>query len=182
MSLMRPVFLLLLFALLPARQPVTAQSSRPVGDAAPTQVLVLATPHLSQIEDGFAPALLDSLITVLEAYRPDVIGIEALSGPQIAEMKRRGGVYERVYEQFAGEQLRYGQTLQASLGLSWQEANAGADSVLSRIRDGQQVAEQQVADEARFQAVAVLLASYRLHTAAFCSGRTSLRAAGRRSR
>lgn len=90
-----------------------------------------------------------------------MIGIEALSGSQIAEMERRGGVHERVYNQFAAKQLRYGKALQESLGLSWQEANARADSLLSRLRE-----RQPVANEIRLEAAASLLASYRLHTAA----------------
>lgn len=121
----------------------------------------MATPHLSQIGEEFSPSLLDSLTTALETYRPDVVGIEALSGSQIAEMERRGGVYEQVSEQFAATALQYGQALQQSLDLSWREANARSDSLLSRFRS-----IQQVASETRLEAVASLLASYRLHTAA----------------
>lgn len=157
---MRSILLSLLTLVFVVTQPTAAQPSKSV-EGASTQVLVLATPHLSQIEEEFSPALLDSLIAVSRSYRPDVIGIEALSGSQIAEMKRRGGVYGQVSKQFAATGLRYGHALQQSLDLSWREANAKSDSLLSRLRGS-----QQIAGETRLEAVASLLASYRLHTAA----------------
>lgn len=158
---MRSALLFFLAFAFAVARPAAAQQSSESADEASTQIFVLATPHLSQIEDEFSPSLLDSLTAALREYRPDVIGIEALSGPQIAEMERRGGVYEQVYKQFAAKQLRYGKALQQSIDLSWREANARSDSLLSRLRGG-----KQAADEARLEAAASLLASYRLHTAA----------------
>ncbi|WP_457311270.1 DUF5694 domain-containing protein [Sphingomonas sp. UYAg733] len=47
-----------------------------------SQLLVLGSPHLSQLPAAFAPAALDSLIDRLRAWKPQAIAIEALSGPQ----------------------------------------------------------------------------------------------------
>ena len=47
---------------------------------APTQILVLASPHLSNMGDGVASADLEPLRDKLAAFRPDVITIESLTG------------------------------------------------------------------------------------------------------
>jgi hypothetical protein len=49
-----------------------------------TQVFVLGTAHLNTLGDRFNPGALDGLIAILESYRPQAIGVESLSGPQIA--------------------------------------------------------------------------------------------------
>jgi hypothetical protein len=49
-----------------------------------TQVFVLGTAHLNTLGDRFNPGALDGLIAILEKYRPQAIGIESLSGSQIA--------------------------------------------------------------------------------------------------
>ena len=159
---MRNFFSLLLTLTLIAagQQPAAAQSAQSPEEAS-TEILVLATPHLSQIEENFSPSLLDSLIIVLREYRPDVIGVEALSGSQIAEMQRRSGVYNRIAKQFAATEIRYGQMLQSELELSWREASARSDSLLSHLQG-----QEQISSATRLEAAAALVASYRLHTAA----------------
>ena len=49
-----------------------------------TQVLVLGTAHLNTLGDRFNAGALDGLMGILEKYRPQAIGVESLSGPQIA--------------------------------------------------------------------------------------------------
>jgi hypothetical protein len=46
------------------------------------QVLVLGTVHLSELPPGFNPASLNSVLDRLEAFKPDIITVEALPGEE----------------------------------------------------------------------------------------------------
>lgn len=144
---------------------VVAQSSEESSDRGDnikkTKVLVLATHHISQYDDDFSPTLLDSLINILEDYSPTIIGVEELSGAQIAEMERRGGPYKSWLNTFNSEELRYGSKTQEALGISWRQANIVADSLLDEVQSAQEIAHS-----TRLDLINHLLASYRLHTAA----------------
>jgi hypothetical protein len=48
----------------------------------PAQVLVLGSPHLSQLPNKLDPKLLEPLLDRLAAFRPDVITVEGLSGEE----------------------------------------------------------------------------------------------------
>jgi len=52
------------------------------------EVLVLGTAHLSQLPKGFKPGNLQPLMDRLAAWRPQMIAIEALSGPQCDHVRR----------------------------------------------------------------------------------------------
>lgn len=54
----------------------------------PNEVLVLASPHLSQLPPAFDPAHLSLLNERLAAWRPQAIAIEALSGMQCEGLRR----------------------------------------------------------------------------------------------
>ncbi|SMO84338.1 DUF5694 domain-containing protein [Fodinibius sediminis] len=144
-----------------AQDPGVSEDPRQLGKKSNTEVLVLATPHLRQIEYSLSPNMLDSLINVLENYAPDIIGIEALPGTQISEMRRRGGVYQSVVNRFADKQLNHGNKAREMLNLSWNKADDKANALLKYTR-----LSQTVADSTRLNLVNHLLASYRLHTAA----------------
>jgi hypothetical protein len=60
-----------------------------------SQVLVLGSVHLSQLPEGatFAQASLQPLLDKLEAWRPDVVAIEALPGETCDLMRRQPAVY-----------------------------------------------------------------------------------------
>lgn len=139
-----------------------AQSSEKLSntgdDINKTKVLVLATHHISHYEDDFSPTLVDSLINVLEDYSPTIIGVEELSGAQIAEMERRGGNYTSWFDR---EVLEYGHKAQEYLDISWRKANMAADSLL-----GEAQSEKEITNSTRLELINHLLASYRLHTAA----------------
>lgn len=64
---------------------------------APTRVLVLGTVHLDQGDaaKAFDPASLATLLQRLEAYRPDVITIEAMPGETCDLMRRHPAVYDQ---------------------------------------------------------------------------------------
>ncbi|WP_445666132.1 hypothetical protein [Fodinibius sp. AD559] len=135
-------------------------SSATRDDINKTKVLVLATHHISHYEDDFYPTLVDSLINILENYSPTIIGVEELSGAQIAEMERRGGPYESWLISFAKEQLKYGSAAQKALDISWQDADMKADSLLGNVQSA-----KEIANSTRLELINHLLASYRLHTA-----------------
>lgn len=59
----------------------------------PNEVLVLGTPHLSGLSANFDPKFLAPLIARLEAWKPQIITIEALSGAQCDLMRRYGVRY-----------------------------------------------------------------------------------------
>lgn len=162
---MRLLLILLSIFSLAITNSVVAQSSEKSSstgdDIKKTKVLVLATHHISQHEDIFSPTLVDSLINVLEDYSPTTIGVEELSGAQIAEMERRGGPYDSWLITFASEQLKYGHRAQEALDISWRKANVRADSLLGITQS-----EKKITNSARLELINHLLASYRLHTAA----------------
>ncbi|MGN7839109.1 DUF5694 domain-containing protein [Stenotrophomonas sp. 22385] len=58
-----------------------------------TQVLVLGSVHLSEVEGGIQPGALDPLLDKLAAYTPDIITVEAISGEQCDLAERHASVY-----------------------------------------------------------------------------------------
>lgn len=54
----------------------------------PSRVLVLGSPHLSQLPEKLDPALLEPLLRRLAAFKPDVITIESLPGEQCDVLQR----------------------------------------------------------------------------------------------
>ncbi len=54
----------------------------------PAQVLVLGSPHLSQLPNKLDPKLLEPLLDRLAAFRPDVITVEGLSGEECDALLR----------------------------------------------------------------------------------------------
>jgi hypothetical protein len=54
----------------------------------PAQVLVLGSPHLSQLPNQLDPALLEPLLNRLAAFRPEVITVEGLSGAECDALLR----------------------------------------------------------------------------------------------
>jgi hypothetical protein len=67
----------------------------------PTQVLVLATPHLSGTPEDWDAATLEPLLAKLEAYRPDAIAIEALPGRSISMLWQYRATYVDVAHVYA---------------------------------------------------------------------------------
>lgn len=57
------------------------------------EVLVLGTSHLSQLPANFDPKSLTPLITRLEAWKPQIITVEAISGAQCDYMRRYSARY-----------------------------------------------------------------------------------------
>lgn len=65
-----------------------------------TRVLVLGTFHLSEHADEFEPPALEPLLQRLEAFAPEVITVESISGEQCDLVTRYRGVYSEGWERF----------------------------------------------------------------------------------
>lgn len=102
----------------------------PVAD--PTHVLVLGTPHLSGIEQ-LRPEWLEPVLSRLAAWKPEVITIEALSGPECDLLRR----YERSWPDTANDYCKRVETVaalaQATLGLDAPEAEAEAEKAVAAL-------------------------------------------------
>lgn len=103
--------------------------TRHVGE--PTQVLVLATPHLSATPEDFDPAVLEPLLARLAAFRPDAIAIEALPGRSIAQMWDYRETYPDVARQYGGRAMVLAALARNTLGLDMPEAEADVRRTLA---------------------------------------------------
>lgn len=99
-----------------------AYQSRHVGE--PTQILVLATPHLSATPDGFDPAVLEPLLTRLAAFHPDMIAIEALPGRSISEMWDYRESYPEVASTYGGRAMALAAMTRSTIGMDMPQAEA----------------------------------------------------------
>ncbi|MEP6786566.1 MAG: DUF5694 domain-containing protein [Sphingomonadales bacterium] len=87
----------------------TAVSAKPAFDprtmrgaiaGPPSQVLVLGSPHLSQLPPGFKPEMLAPLLDRLAAFRPEIITVENLSGPECEVLLRYKPVYDSAWDDY----------------------------------------------------------------------------------
>ena len=90
----------------------------------PTEVLVLASPHLSGAPEGFDPAVLEPLLERLAAFKPDVIAIENLSGESVHGFKSYEAVYPDTASAYGGRFLKGAALAEAELGLTLPQAEA----------------------------------------------------------
>ncbi|MCH8011981.1 MAG: hypothetical protein IIA61_08555 [Candidatus Marinimicrobia bacterium] len=129
-------------------------------DSLKTQILILGTPHLITIGENFQQSLLDSLLIVLEQFRPDIIGVESIPPHLIEYMDRKGGYYAQVVKQFSKDNLEYGEIAQDLLNLTRLEAKQKADSLLHSFTK-----QNPISEKSRLDLVLILLASYDLNSA-----------------
>lgn len=118
-------------AMLAAIAPAAAQNrpfdpreyqDRHIGE--PTQILVLATPHLSAAPDTFDPAVLEPLLQRLEAFDPDAIAIEALPGRSIEQMWTFRESYPQMAQQYGGRAMALAGISRGLLGMDMAQADA----------------------------------------------------------
>ena len=88
------------------------------------EVLVLGSPHLSQLPPSFDAAKLQLLNDRLAGWRPQAIAIEALSGPQCDFLRR----YPHRYKDTVGTYCPDTAPAQASTGLDVATATAQTDN------------------------------------------------------
>ena len=93
----------------------------------PNKVMVLGTPHLSSLPESFKPASLQPLLDRLEAWHPEVIAIEALSGPQCDFMRRHSARYSDTIKYYCWDPA----PAQAATGLDVPTATVEADRLLA---------------------------------------------------
>ncbi|WP_240325651.1 DUF5694 domain-containing protein [Sphingomonas mesophila] len=66
----------------------------------PTKVLVLGSPHLSQLPPGFQPATLGPLLDRLSGWKPDIIAVENLSGHDCDVLLRYRETYGSAFDDY----------------------------------------------------------------------------------
>lgn len=94
---------------------------------APNEVLVLGTPHLSQLPAAFRPADLAPLIEQLARFRPQIIATENLSGVQCDELRRYPARYKETIDSYCWDPA----SARAATGLDVPAATQAAERVLA---------------------------------------------------
>ena len=89
-----------------------------------TQILVLATPHLSGTPEDWDPAVLAPLLDRLAAFRPDAIAIEALPGRQVAQLWQYRAVYPEMATSYGGRIMIMAGSAAAGTGMDMPQAEA----------------------------------------------------------
>lgn len=111
--------------------PAAAQSwSTRVPDSriagAPSQVMVLASPHLGELAPALPAAALKPLLDRLATWRPDAIAIEGLSGEQCDQLRRFPSRYGDTAKQYCPDTADAGK----ATGLDVPAATAEVDRLL----------------------------------------------------
>lgn len=136
---MKPVLFAAALAVAATCAPAALAQSRPfdprtyqdrvVGE--PTQILVLATPHLSGAPDGWDAANLEPLLQRLAAFRPDAIMIETLSGESIDALQRYRAVYPESASTYAGFTIAVAAMASVGVDMDMPQAEAEVRRVLT---------------------------------------------------
>jgi len=93
----------------------------------PNEVLVLGSAHLSALPKTFTPDQLEPLLSRLEAWKPEAIAVEAVSGLQCDFMRRNPARYAESVSMYCPDTA----PAQAATGLDVPAANAEADRLLA---------------------------------------------------
>lgn len=96
-----------------------------------TRVLVLGSPHLSGAPADFDAAALEPLLARLEAFAPDVIAIENLSGESLHALRAYDGVYQSTADDYGRLAFVLAALARAGTGLDLPEAEAEARRLLA---------------------------------------------------
>lgn len=128
-----------------------------------TEVLVLATTHLSIVGDRWSPQLVEPLVQALVRFNPDIIAVESMPPYVIEALEKLGGNHEEVVKAMASRSTKVGQAAQSYLALKRLEAQTEADRVLEKLANN---AETRLAPEIRRSLALSLLAAYDLPSAA----------------
>ena len=134
----RALALLLLAAPAAAQDRFSPSDLDPLAVSAPTEVMVLGTPHLSAAPDDFTTDMLEPVLQRLEAFAPTHIAIEAVSGEHARFLAAEAARYPGVAEQFAGTALRLsglaGETVALTPGEAESEAAGLAGTAMTPAR------------------------------------------------
>lgn len=102
----------------------------PVAD--PSEVLVLGTPHLSGIE-RLDPAWLAPLLDRLAAWKPRLITIEGLSGPECYLLRRYEKNWPDTADSYCSRTGKLAALVEASIGLDMPAAEAAAEVAVAKL-------------------------------------------------
>jgi hypothetical protein len=97
---------------------------------APTQVLVLGSPHLSGTPEGWDAAYLEPLLARLAGFRPNAITIEALSGQQLALLWQYRESFPDTARSYGARLMIVAAAGSAGTGMDMPEAEAEARRLL----------------------------------------------------
>ena len=121
-------------------------TDRPVGE--PNEVMVLASPHLSQLPDSFRPEMVEPLVSRLVEWRPSAVAIEGSAGLLCDAMRRQPARHGEGNPKYCFDTSASGQ----ATGLDVPAANAEAERLLADW-------PQKPAPEMRRRLAAVFLAA-----------------------
>ena len=133
---MEPLLLRLLIAAGFLAAAAAAQTYRPDFDPSrlkgphvglPNTVVILGSPHLSQLPPTFKPNSSTPLVDALARWRPEAIGVEALSGAQCDTLRRYPQRYADTVKSYCSDPA----PAQAATGLDVPAATAEADRMLA---------------------------------------------------
>ena len=93
----------------------------------PAQILVLGSPHLSQLPDKLDPKLLDPLLDRLATFKPDVITVEGLSGEECEILLRFKPQHGTAWDDYCWPM----DEIQKATGLTVPAATAEVDKMLA---------------------------------------------------
>lgn len=102
---------------------------------APTQILVIGSPHLSGAPETFDPVVLEPLLQRLAAFRPNAIAIEALPGRSIEQMWEYRASYPDVARFYGGRAMSLSGISRAGLNMSMAEADTAVRQSLRDLPD-----------------------------------------------
>lgn len=105
---------------------------------APSEVLVLGTPHLSGLPEAFKPEDLSTVIDKLAAWKPDAITIEAVSGPECEELRRYAPLHPDAFDTYCFD----AEPAQTALGIDMPAATIAVARTLAAWRTAPSSAER----------------------------------------
>lgn len=91
---------------------------------APTQIMVLGTPHLSGTPENWDPSVLEPLLDRLAGFDPDAIAIEALTGPGIETMWTYRETHPDVAATYGGRAMALAGISRMTLAMDMPQAEA----------------------------------------------------------
>jgi hypothetical protein len=112
-----------------------------ISESEASQVLILGTVHLRTYGENFDHAVLNGLLDVLEAYKPDLIGIESLAPIVVRDLVNSGESNSEIINEFGKRTAKFGQITRASLQTSWFEANRKVEELLKALDQREKDAE-----------------------------------------
>jgi hypothetical protein len=102
-----------------------ALKDRPAGR--PNEVLVVGSPHLSDLPNSFTPDMVEPILQRLVEWRPTAVASENISGLQCDAMRRQGERHAEAVEAFCYDPAAAGR----AAGLDVPAANAEAERMLA---------------------------------------------------